>query len=135
MKLRSNWFVALMGSCLLGLSSTSGANDVAVEHARFTLSGGKWAASVRLRHADTGWKHYADAWRVVGVDGTVFGKRVLHHPHENEQPFTRSLSGISIPASASVVFVEAHDSVHGWSPDRIRVDLNVARGERFEVRR
>ena len=44
---------------------------------------------VTVRHDDTGWDHYADRWEVLGPDGTVLGIRVLHHPHENEQPFTR----------------------------------------------
>ena len=50
-------------------------------------SGGGWSFDVTVRHADTGWEHYADAWRVVGPDGVVYGTRVLVHPHVNEQPF------------------------------------------------
>ena len=69
--------------------------------------------SVTVRHADTGWDHYADAWEVVGPDGTVYGKRVLYHPHVNEQPFTRSLDGVKIPENVGSVTVRAHDSVHG----------------------
>ena len=53
--------------------------------------------SVTLEHADEGWSHYADQWEVLSLDGNLLGKRVLHHPHENEQPFTRSLSGVAIP--------------------------------------
>ena len=34
---------------------------------------------------------------VCTPDGKVLGYRKLHHPHENEQPFTRSLSGVEIP--------------------------------------
>ncbi len=55
---------------------------------------------VTLRHADDGWDHYADGWEVVGPDGTVLGTRVLYHPHVQEQPFTRGLSGVKIPAGA-----------------------------------
>lgn len=71
---------------------------------------------VTLRHADTGWEHYADRWEVRLVDGTVLGRRVLLHPHVNEQPFTRSLGGIAIPADVDRVFVHAHDKLDGWSP-------------------
>ena len=67
-----------------------------------------------VRHADAGWKHYADKWDVAAPDGTVLGTRVLYHPHVDEQPFTRSLSGVKIPASVSEVTVQAHDSVHGY---------------------
>jgi hypothetical protein len=77
-------------------------------------SGGGWSFDVTVQHADTGWEHYADAWRVVGPDGTVYGTRTLYHPHVGEQPFTRSLSGVEIPTGVQVVTVEAHDLVHGW---------------------
>lgn len=111
------------------------AGDVEVVETEFTRQGATWNVSTTLRHSDTGWDHYADAWQVVDDTGKVLGKRVLHHPHEHEQPFTRSQSGISIPANTSVVFVEAHDKKHGWSKDRVRVDLNRSSGKRFRVRR
>lgn len=68
--------------------------------------------SVTVEHGDTGWDHYANSWRVLSPDGEELGKRVLHHPHENEQPFTRSLGGVKIPADIDTVLLEAHDSVH-----------------------
>lgn len=86
-------------------------------------SGGAWRFDVTVRHGDTGWDHYADAWRIVGPDGTVFGTRTLYHPHVNEQPFTRSLSGVKIPAGVTSVTVEAHDSVHGWGGAKVKVSL------------
>jgi hypothetical protein len=61
---------------------------------------GAYQFSVTLRHADTGWDHYADKWDVVAPDGTVLGTRVLVHPHQDEQPFTRGLSGIRVPKGA-----------------------------------
>ncbi len=70
--------------------------------------------SVSVKHADTGWDHYANHWRVLTPSGEELGKRVLHHPHENEQPFTRSLSGVKIPADVESVTLEAHDSVHEY---------------------
>lgn len=48
-----------------------------------------WSLSVTLKHADTGWDHYADNWRLVDKEGEILGDRVLFHPHVNEQPFTR----------------------------------------------
>jgi len=78
---------------------------------------------VTVQHADTGWDHYADKWDVVGPDGTILGTRVLLHPHVNEQPFTRSLSGVKIPADTKAVTVRAHDKVHGWGGKTITVDL------------
>ena len=58
--------------------------------------GGAYRFSVTLRHADTGWDHYADAWEVLAPDGTVLGTRVLYHPHVNEQPFRQARSYIRI---------------------------------------
>ncbi|WP_349368980.1 hypothetical protein [Salinarimonas sp.] len=74
---------------------------------------GVYAFDVTVRHADEGWDHYADRFEIVAPDGTVLGTRVLAHPHVTEQPFTRSLSGVAIPASMSEVTVRAHDGVHG----------------------
>lgn len=57
---------------------------------------------------------YADAFRVLGPDGTVLGIRELTHPHADEQPFTRSLGGVEIPEGVATVTVEARDSANGW---------------------
>lgn len=94
-----------------------------------------WTFHVTLLHKDTGWNHYADAWRVVDGAGNELAKRVLYHPHINEQPFTRSQAGIKIPPEMKIVYVEAHDKVHGWSKQRVKVDLSSEKGERFRVRR
>lgn len=75
---------------------------------------GTWRFSVTVSHEDKGWDHYADLWQVEAPDGRILGKRVLAHPHENEQPFTRTLSGVNIPDNLGKVPVRAHDSVHGY---------------------
>ena len=82
-----------------------------------------FAFSVTLRHHDTGWNHYADKWEVVGVDGTVYGTRVLAHPHVDEQPFTRGLSGVTIPGGINKVVLRAHDSIHKYGGKTITIDL------------
>lgn len=85
---------------------------------------GTYAFDVTVRHADTGWDHYADAWDIVAPDGeTVLGTRKLLHPHENEQPFTRSLSGVRIPDGIDEVIVRARDSVHGYGGAEIRIRI------------
>lgn len=111
------------------------ANDVEVVKTEVSRQGSSWSVSTTLRHQDSGWDHYADQWRVVDASGKVLGKRILYHPHEHEQPFTRSQSGIHIPAGTTVIFVEAHDKVHGWSAQRVRVDLEKESGDRFTVSR
>ncbi len=71
-------------------------------------------------------ERYADAWRVVGPDGAVFGVRELTHDHAGEQPFTRSLLDVEIPAEVDVVVVEGRDSINGWGGQTI--DVSLARG-------
>ena len=79
--------------------------------------------SVTLKHDDEGWDHYANQWDVVTLDGSLLKSRVLYHPHENEQPFTRSLSGVVIPAGTKAVKVRAKDSKHGYSVEEYTVQL------------
>lgn len=89
---------------------------------------GRWTFSATIRHADTGWDHYADRFDIVGPDGVVLGERILHHPHVDEQPFTRSLRGVVVPDGITEVTVRAHDSVHGLGGAEITVKLNGAGG-------
>ncbi len=77
---------------------------------------GTWRLDVTVRHADEGWSHYADRWEVLTPAGEILGERVLLHPHEHEQPFTRRLGGVTIPPGTDEVLVRAHDSVHGLGP-------------------
>ena len=79
--------------------------------------------AVTLRHTDTGWDHFANKWEVIGPDGFVYGTRILHHPHVEEQPFTRSLSGVSIPKDIKVIFIRSYDTVHGRSDQEYKVEL------------
>ncbi len=85
--------------------------------------GGTWRFDVTVAHEDTGWDHYADRWEVLAPDGSVLGTRVLLHPHETEQPFTRSLGGVALPEGLDAVTVRAHDSVHGLDGREFRIDL------------
>ncbi len=103
----------LLTACLLAPLPGIAGSPV-IEDARATLRGDVWQFDVTVDHADTGWDHYADAWEVRDTDGTVLGTRKLLHPHENERPFTRSLSGVAIPDDITAVEIFPHDSVHGW---------------------
>lgn len=84
---------------------------------------GSYRFDVTLLHADEGWDHYANQWEVVAPGGQVLGTRVLYHPHVHEQPFTRSLSGVKVPADVDFVEVRARDSVHGLGGRSVRVEL------------
>jgi hypothetical protein len=85
-----------------------------VEAVRMVPEGLAWRFDVTISHADTGWDHYADGWEILAPDGTRLGYRELLHPHESEQPFTRSLGDVAVPAGLDQVQVRAHDSIHGW---------------------
>jgi hypothetical protein len=99
-----------------------------------------WTFHVTVEHPDTGWEDYADGWDVLLPDGTVLlpdpetpFTRLLLHPHENEQPFTRSQSGIQIPEDVNQVRVRAHDIVDGFGGNEVIVDLDQSEGPGFEV--
>jgi len=102
---------ALLGTLLtLSLGVNAGEADV-VKVTIEKLSSGEFRINTTVLHDDTGWDHYANRWDVVAPDGSVIGSRILHHPHENEQPFTRSLT-LAIPATIDTVTIRANDSVH-----------------------
>lgn len=94
--------------------SVVNAGEVSVEDVKVQCDKQKICSfAVTLRNADTGWEHYANRFEILSPDGEVLGTRVLHHPHVNEQPFTRSLSGVKIPTNLKTVQVRGNDSVHG----------------------
>ncbi len=108
---------------LLLLPLPAWADDPIIEGVRAQNSGNGWTFSVTLLHPDSGWDHYADGWEVLDADGNRLGYRLLAHPHEHEQPFTRSLGGVAIPTKANTVFIRAHCLVDGWSEQRFEVKL------------
>jgi len=79
--------------------------------------------NVTVQHADAGWSHYANQWDVIAENGSVLGSRVLYHPHDHEQPFTRSLSGVKVPAGVKQVIIRARDSKHGWGGREFKLTL------------
>lgn len=86
--------------------------------------GGTYRFDVTVRSADTGWEKYADAWEVRAADGTVLGTRVLAHPHVDEQPFTRSLTGVELPDGLDEVIVAARDSVNGFCGEELTIPVS-----------
>ena len=122
-------------------TGSQGNADVLFVSATETTAG-LWTFSVEVAHPDTGWEDYADGWDVVLPDGTVAKAnpndpftRLLLHPHENEQPFTRSQGNIPIPPEVTTVTVRAHDLVDGFGGQEVVVDLTAASGDNFEVNR
>ena len=107
---RSAVLAAVLGALWGGEAA---AGEAVVVKATASPSGnGAYTISATIAHADTGWKHYADKFEVLAPDGRVLGTRVLYHPHVDEQPFTRSLGNVRIPAGITSVIVRASDNVH-----------------------
>ena len=103
-------------------SAIAGEADVVAVEA--TQTGATYRFDVTLRHDDASWEHYANRWEILAPDGSILATRVLAHPHINEQPFTRSLSGVKIPTGINQVEIRAHDSVHAYGGKTMVVDLN-----------
>jgi len=133
MKNQRTLLTTLITLLLLSISHSAYAGDVIIIAADFHSRDNNWSVNVTLKHDDTGWDHYADNWRVVDSEGNVLGDRVLFHPHVNEQPFTRGLGDVTIPDGITTVYIEAHDKVHGWTKNRLEVDLNMAIDGQVEV--
>ena len=112
---------------LMVLSAASGvvwagdADVVAVEIVKTSTD--TFNLSVTVKHDDSGWKHYADKWDVTGPQEVILGTRTLYHPHVNEQPFTRSLTNVSVNETVQEVSVRAHCSVHGYGGKTITVKV------------
>ena len=68
-------------------------------------------------------ERYADAWRVVGDDGVVYGLLELAHDHAAEQPFTRALADVVIPPGVSTVTIQGRDLVYGWGGETVELSL------------
>ena len=86
--------------------------------------GGTWTISATLSSPYDSPERYADGWRVLGPDGTVFAERELTHDHAAEQPFTRSRSGIEIPDDVDVVTIQGRDQVSGWGGETVELTLD-----------
>ena len=114
--------LTLVRAALVHTGAQAGEADVVKVDVRKT--GETYRFSVAVRHADTGWDHYANAFEIVAPDGAVLATRVLAHPHVNEQPFTRSLGNVAIPDGVQSVTVRAVDSVHERGGADIVVGLN-----------
>ncbi len=84
---------------------------------------GTWSFSATLSSPYDSPERYADAWRVLAPDGTELGVRVLTHDHAGEQPFTRSLSGVTVPSGVAEVTIQGRDQLSGWGGATVQVTL------------
>ena len=109
--------------CGLLLPTVLHAGKPTIEDVRVNQLGeGRFRFDVTLRHADSGWEHYANRWEIRSTEGELLGVRELAHPHVNEQPFTRSLT-VTLTDGITEVHIRAFDSVHGESTEDYPVTL------------
>ena len=113
-------FIPLALGLTSGLALADPAQILSANAARADMG---WHFEVTVRHNDVDWDHFADGWEVVDSSGNRLGYRELYHPHIDEQPFTRSLSGIMIPDGLREVFVRVHCSRDGWSEQKVAIKL------------
>jgi hypothetical protein len=99
------------------------AGDADVTNVVVHQRNGLYDLDVTIRSKDTGWERYADRIEALGPDGTVLGTRVLEHPHEDEQPFTRDLYEMRVPAGIVRVTVRAHFKPTGFDGAAMTVPL------------
>lgn len=136
MRERSVAIAAALG-VLLGVGGCSGGADGTdravtevseqrhpdVLEAELEPAGDAWRLSATISSPYDTPDRYADAFRVLTPDGEELGVRELFHDHADEQPFTRSLEGLGIPADVAEVIVEGRDQRHGWGGETVRVPV------------
>lgn len=119
-----------------GDTGDTGAGDAAPAEQRFpdivgvdaAFDDGTWSFSVTVSSPYDSPERYADGWRVVGPDDTVYGVHTLTHDHAGEQPFTRRQSNVEIPDDVDEVTIEGRDLANGFGGTTFLVDLADARG-------
>ena len=113
--------LALTGAVLAGVASPALADLPVIEavsaEETTAANGTFWTFEVTLSHPDEGTEHFADLWDIHDMDGNPLGVRVLGHPHEDEQPFTRSLANVAIPEGVTEVAIRARCSVDGFTTE------------------
>jgi len=112
----------LLAVLFVSQTAFAGEADVVDVKVRRNASG-TYDFDVTVKSVDKGWDYYADAFEVLGPDGRALGRRILYHPHETEQPFTRELYGVTIPAGVTQVTVRARHKPKGYDGKVQRVAL------------
>ena len=115
--------LTLAGFLLMSaLSAAAGPADVLEAHALCNAES-LCVFTVTVKHADSGWQHYANRWEVLGPDDEVLATRTLRHPHVGQQPFTRKLPAVQLSETLTTVRIRAHDRVHGYGGAEVSVEL------------
>ena len=112
----------LAGALVLPSAAWAGDADVVAAKVR-RAANGTYDFDVTVKSDDRGWDYFADAFEVLTPEGKVLGTRVLLHPHENEQPFTRDLYGVKIPQGVERVVIRARHKPKGYGGKTLTVEL------------
>ncbi|MBA2441420.1 MAG: hypothetical protein H0V53_03305 [Rubrobacter sp.] len=94
-----------------------------VEEAELERSGEGWSLSVTISSPYDSPERYADGWRVLSPDGEILGEHELGHDHANEQPFTRTQTGLEIPEGVEEITVEGRDLENGYGGETVTVPV------------
>ena len=78
------------------------------------LGAGRYDVSVTISSPYDSPQRYADGWRVTDGAGNILGTHTLLHDHAGEQPFTRTESGLEIPAGVTEITVQGRDQANGY---------------------
>ena len=121
------WSVSVVGvDQVLAQQTPSGSDgrfpDVLSAKIRAT-PGGRFDFDVTVSSPYDTPQRYADGFRVVAPTGAVLGERSLWHDHQGEQPFTRDLYAVPIPAGVRTVTIQARDQKYGYGGRSVSVQL------------
>lgn len=86
---------------------------------------GTWTFEVTMLSPYDTPERYADGWRIVGPDGTVYGVHTLTHDHADEQPFTRTQRNVEIPGHIDEVTIEGRDLRYGFGGDTVTISVQT----------
>ena len=114
--------IIVMGSLVFASLVSADPADVTNVHVERYASG-RYSFAVTVNHPDEGWDHYADGFEVLGAKGERLTRRILRHPHVDEQPFTRIRGGVRLPETVGAVTVRARCSVDGFVGKKVGVVL------------
>ena len=121
---RMGWVavVAIALACASTLAIAGDADVIAAKAMR--APDNTWTFEVTIRSNDKGPDYYCDRFEILAPTGNILGVRDLAHPHADEQPFTRELSGVKIsPGLVNGVLVRAHHSMRGYDGATVKVKL------------
>jgi hypothetical protein len=97
--------------------------DVVDATASYDGATGTWSFAVTMTSPYDTPERYADGWRVMTTNGTVLGTHTLLHDHAEEQPFTRTQTGVEIPGDVDTVVVEGRDQANGFGGATVTITL------------